>query len=100
MFSKSYKGRKRMEQQNSEQTKKQLTLLVGALDEEILLSLLAKNVYDNFELLFLKYHVLVYKRAYQMVRNREDAEDIAQETFIHVLLSLVKYPEKILSIRS
>jgi len=89
-----------MAQLNSDDTKKQLTQLVGALDEEMLLSLLVKNLYDNFELLYLKYHVLVYKRAYQMVRNREDAEDIVQETFIHVLLAILKYPEKILSIKS
>ena len=89
-----------MAQLNSDDTKKQLTQLVGALDEEMLLSLLVKNLYDNFELLFLKYHILVYKRAYQMVRNREDAEDIVQETFINVLLAILKYPEKILSLQS
>ena len=71
-----------MAQLNSDDTKKLLTLLADALDEEMLLSLLAKNLYDNFELLFLKYNVLIYKRAYQMMRNREDAEDIVQETFI------------------
>ena len=87
-----------MAQLNSDDTKKQLTQLVGALDEEMLLSLLDKNLYDNFELLFLKYHVLVYKRAYQMLRNREDAEDIVQETFINALLYMLKYPEKIMSL--
>ena len=43
-----------MAQLNSDDTKKQLTQLVGALDEEMLLSLLVKNLYDNFELLFFK----------------------------------------------
>ncbi|MGZ3611345.1 MAG: RNA polymerase sigma factor [Ktedonobacteraceae bacterium] len=87
-----------MAQLNSDDTKKLLTLLADALDEEMLLSLLAKNLYDNFELLFLKYNVLIYKRAYQMMRNREDAEDIVQETFIKALLAMLKYPDMIMSI--
>ena len=89
-----------MAQCSSDDTKRQLTQLVGALDEEMLLSLLVKNFYDNFELLFLKYYPLVYKRAYQMVRNREDAEDIVQETFINALLAMLKFPENIVLIKS
>jgi RNA polymerase sigma-70 factor (ECF subfamily) len=89
-----------MAQQNSDDTKKLLILLVDALDEEMLKSLLAKNLHDNFELLFLKYNVLIYKRAYKMMRNHEDAEDILQETFINAFQDMLKHPEKILLLSS
>src|SRR5437773_1763977 len=85
-----------MAQHNSNDTTKLLTLLAGTLDEEMLLSLLAKNLNDNFELLFLKYKVLIYNRALRMMRNHEDAEDILQETFINAFLAMLKYPEKIM----
>jgi RNA polymerase sigma-70 factor, ECF subfamily len=87
-----------MAQHNSDDTMKRLTLLAETLDEEMLLSLLAKNLHDNFELFFFKYKVLIYSRASRMTRNHDDAEDIVQETFIDAHQAMLKYPEKIMSL--
>jgi RNA polymerase sigma-70 factor (ECF subfamily) len=37
-----------------------------------------------FDCLFLRYHTQVYKVAYGLVGRREEAEDLAQETFIEL----------------
>ena len=46
---------------------------------------------DKFEILYRKYRNLMYHVAYQIVRNREDAEDAVQQAFF----SIIKIIDKI-----
>ena len=46
---------------------------------------------DKFEILYRKYRNLMYHVAYQILRNREDAEDAVQQAFF----SIIKIIDKI-----
>ena len=46
---------------------------------------------DKFEILYQKYRNLMYHVAYQILRNREDAEDAVQQAFF----SIIKIIDKI-----
>ncbi len=46
---------------------------------------------DKFEIIYRNYRNLMYHVAYQIVRNREDAEDAVQQAFF----SIIKIIEKI-----
>ncbi|MEO0075196.1 MAG: RNA polymerase sigma factor [candidate division WOR-3 bacterium] len=47
-----------------------------------------------FDLLVLRYQGKILRLAYQMVRNKEDAWDLSQETFLRAYRSLHKFKEK------
>lgn len=47
-----------------------------------------------FDLLVLRYQEKILKLAYQIVRNKEDAWDLSQETFLRAYRSLHKFKEK------
>jgi len=58
------------------------------------MDLLHQSQTDNeeaFAALFHKYKNLIYKTAYLMLGNAEDAEDALQEVFVHVYKSLSAY---------
>ncbi len=46
-----------------------------------------------FSLLLDRYRTAIYNRCYRMVRNQEDARDLAQEVFIKVFSLLDRYDE-------
>lgn len=50
--------------------------------------------YQAFEKLFLRHRNAVYRYAYQMVRRRDDAEDIVQEVFVRAYQHIDRYREE------
>ncbi|MGB9643513.1 MAG: RNA polymerase sigma factor [Candidatus Ratteibacteria bacterium] len=52
--------------------------------EEIVKKILNENGIDGFEQLIKKYEKMVYGIAYRFLNNKQDAEDITQETFLIV----------------
>ncbi|HOK56928.1 MAG TPA: RNA polymerase sigma factor [bacterium] len=50
--------------------------------EEITKKILNENGIENFEELVKKYEKMVYGIAYRSLNNKQDAEDITQETFL------------------
>lgn len=62
--------------------------------EEIIKKILNENGIENFEELVKKYEKMVYGIAYRFLNNKQDAEDITQETFLIIyrkIKSLKKY---------
>ena len=49
---------------------------------------------NNFQNVYNQYHILVYNVALQYVQNVEDAEEITQDVFIQIHVSLEKFEEK------
>lgn len=49
---------------------------------------------NAFDAIVEKYHGNVYRLAYKFTKRSEDAEDIAQDTFIRAYQALLKQPEK------
>ena len=47
-----------------------------------------KEIFSNFPALIDRYQNMVFNTSYIFLRNREDAEDIAQEVFIEIYRSL------------
>lgn len=47
-----------------------------------------------FDKLVSRYEEKIYNLAYRILRNREDAEDVLQETFVSVFKSLKKFKRK------
>src|SRR5512146_860924 len=68
--------------------------LHGTLSPEELLAYCRQTLPEDsrgFELLVTQYKDLVFRTAYRMMGNREDADDQAQETFLkiyHAILSI------------
>lgn len=56
--------------------------------DDILVALATKGDKDAYRQLVEKYQSKVMGLAFEVVRNREDAEDITQETFVKAFLSL------------
>ena len=56
-------------------------------EQELLLA--AQQDDEAFALLYQRYYRLVYYVAYKMCRNDADAQDVVQETFMEVRLSLI-----------
>ena len=50
---------------------------------------------EKFRRIYEGYHRLMYHVAYQILHNREDAEDAVQETFIRVVKNISKISEPI-----
>lgn len=64
-------------------------------DSDEALVLAARNGdFGAYEQLFLRHRLLVYRYAYQMVRTRDDAEDIVQDVFVKAYKSLDKYRDE------
>jgi len=62
-------------------------------DKEIILRCL-KGEIEAFEILVKKYEKNVLCLAWNILGNKEEAEDVAQETFIQAYLSLNKFDMK------
>lgn len=56
-------------------------------DPELIQSLIDRNE-EAFRLLVTKYQALVFNACFNLIRQREDAEDIAQEVFIETYESI------------
>lgn len=39
---------------------------------------------DSFDLLYEEYHLMLYRSAFLILGNKEDAEDVLQETFLSI----------------
>lgn len=52
--------------------------------DDMLLQRLSRGEDLAFDCLFLRYHTQVYRVAYGLVGRREEAEDLAQETFLEL----------------
>ncbi|MHB8142079.1 MAG: RNA polymerase sigma factor [Thermoleophilia bacterium] len=59
-------------------------------DEE-LIARIRRHDNDALEQLVSRYEVRVYNLAYRMLGNREDAEDVLQDTFVNVVRGLDKF---------
>lgn len=68
---------------------------VGNLDEDLKLvkAILNGNI-DSFNIMVNKYEMFILKFIYNMIKDKEAAEDIAQETFITVYNKLYLYNSK------
>lgn len=60
--------------------------------EKELLRLLAANPYLHFELVVREYYVQLYRYAYKMARNAEDAVDVVQEAMANACNALKGFP--------
>lgn len=65
----------------------------GESDDALVLAARNGN-YAAFETLFLRHRNAVYRYAYQMVRRRDDAEDIVQEVFVRAYQNIERYREE------
>lgn len=64
-------------------------------DSDEQLVIIARNGnYAAFETLFLRHRMLVYRFVYQMVMNRDDAEDLVQEVFVRAYQNLSRYRDE------
>ena len=57
-------------------------------DEEKVIASVLSGDKDAFSEIVIKYQTTVYNLAFKMVRNEQDALDIAQETFLRIYSSL------------
>lgn len=62
--------------------------------DEILIKKALKGDEDSFRSLVEKYQGLVYAICFNITRHRQEAENLAQETFIQVYRSLSRYENK------
>lgn len=67
-------------------------------NDEVLLALLTTDLDGHFRQLVLRYQQQLYRFAFRLVGNPQDAEDIVQETFLRTYHALKSYP--VLKIRS
>ncbi len=63
----------------------------GGESDETLVARCRSGDLEAFEALFLRYHQEVYRAAYRVLRNREDALDAVQEAFTRAFRSLDRY---------
>jgi RNA polymerase sigma-70 factor (ECF subfamily) len=62
--------------------------------DEQLVSLARNGDFRAFERLFDRHRLLVYRFAYQLVPNRDDAEDLTQEVFVRAHQNLARYRDE------
>lgn len=66
----------------------------GVLNDSELVDLAQEGDQEALEELVSRYEDKVYNLAYRMVGNREEAEDVLQDTFLNVIRSLDKFRKK------
>ncbi|MFN8256373.1 MAG: sigma-70 family RNA polymerase sigma factor [Bacteroidales bacterium] len=64
------------------------------MDDKYLLDLIRKGDKNAFKELVLKYQSLVINTCHSFLRNRKDAEDVAQEVFIEVFKSISNFRQE------
>jgi RNA polymerase sigma-70 factor (ECF subfamily) len=68
---------------------------MGATDCDDQLVLLAKaGDYSAFETLYDRHRMLVFRYSYQMMPNRDEAEDMVQEVFVRAYQNLHRYRDE------
>jgi len=64
------------------------------LDDNILITKTLGGDVKSFEQIVVRYNVMVYALAYRVLKNREEAEEIAQDVFIKIYQSLKSFNMK------
>lgn len=66
-------------------------MALSDLDDKTLVSMVLKGRSSAFEDLLKKYHDRVYRLAFRLLGNTQDAEDVIQDVFTQVYLSLKSF---------
>ncbi len=64
------------------------------IEDEQLVDLILAGDKEAFRVLIEQYSNYIYQAAYGVLRHVKDAEDVAQETFVQIFLSLPRYQRK------
>ncbi|RLD73162.1 MAG: RNA polymerase [Bacteroidetes bacterium] len=64
------------------------------LDENILIQRTLNGDVQSFEEIVKRYNMMVYTLAYRILKNREEAEELAQDVFIKIYSSLKSFNMK------
>lgn len=64
------------------------------IDESIYIERILNGDVRSFEEIVKKYNMMVYTLAYRVLKNREEAEELAQDVFLKVYRSLGKFNMK------
>ena len=64
------------------------------LDENILIQRTLNGDVQSFEEIVKRYNMMVYTLAYRVLKNREEAEELAQDVFIRIYQSLKSFNKK------
>jgi len=67
---------------------------MNPIDENILIEKTLEGDVHSFESIVKNYHLMVYTLAYRVLKNREEAEELAQDVFLKVYQSLAKFNRK------
>lgn len=59
--------------------------------DEHLIEMIKQKDEEAFELIYNEYSNLIYYIAYSIVKNKEDAEEVVQDTFLNMLKSIETY---------
>lgn len=68
-------------------------------DDSKLLEAFFQGEKSAFGSIIEKYHVQVYRLAYKFTRDKKDAEDVAQDTFLRAYENLMKHPKEDLNLK-
>lgn len=63
-------------------------------DESHLIEMVKQKDEEAFELIYNEYSNLIYYIAFSIVKNKEDAEEVVQDTFLNMLKSIETYSGK------
>lgn len=63
-------------------------------DESHLIEMVKQKDEEAFELIYNEYSNLIYYIAFSIVKNKEDAEEVVQDTFLNMLKSIETYRGK------
>ena len=67
---------------------------MGSIDENILIQRVLDGDVQSFEEIVRNYNMMVYTLAYRVLKNREEAEELAQDVFLKVYQSLNNFNMK------
>lgn len=67
---------------------------MGSIDENILIQRVLDGDVQSFEEIVRNYNVMVYTLAYRVLKNHEEAEELAQDVFLKVYQSLDSFNMK------
>ena len=67
---------------------------MGSIDENILIQRVLDGDVQSFEEIVRNYHMMAYTLAYRVLKNREEAEELAQDVFLKVYQSLDNFNMK------
>ncbi|SHL66999.1 RNA polymerase sigma factor [Flavobacterium xanthum] len=64
---------------------------MSTLEDQHYINLIIQGDHNAFAVLVNRYKNMIFSLALQMVKNREEAEDVSQETFLKIYNSLSKF---------